>query len=102
MSVESTIVPRVNGVCFEISNDSKQRHRVVVVSEGIPYRAKGFIEEWQPFHRDAGRTVEAGQRQSFQGIYDYERPLAGGRRFLLFCNEPGHYGRGEHKELVVE
>jgi hypothetical protein len=102
MSVESTIIPRVNGVYFEISNDSKERHQVVVLSEGVPYRTKGFIEEWQPFHRDAGRMVEAGQHQSYQGIYVYERPLTEGHRFLLFCNEPGHYGRGEYKELVVE
>jgi hypothetical protein len=41
MSVEATTVPRVNGVYFEIRNDSKERHQVVVLSEGIPYRTKG-------------------------------------------------------------
>jgi hypothetical protein len=102
MVVESTAIPRVNGVYFEISNNTAEPHQVVVFHEGIPYTTKGFIEEWQPVHRDAGKTVEPGQAASYQGIYVYEGPLTAGRHFLLFCNEPAHYARGEHVELVVK
>jgi len=102
MTVESTTIPKVNGVYFEISNPTSERHQVVVFDEGIPYNTEGFLQNWQPFHRSAGKTVEPGQSASYQGIFVYERPLRAGRHFLVFCNEPGHYDRGEHVELVVK
>jgi hypothetical protein len=102
MVAESTTIPRVNGVYFEISNNTKERHQLVAVEAGSPFTTKGFIRDWQPLHRDAGKTVEPGQSGSYQGIYVYESPLATGRRFLLFCNEPGHYERGESAVLVVK
>lgn len=102
MVVDSTNIPPVNGVYFEISNHTRERHQVVVFDEGIPYRTKGFIQNWQASHRDAGRTIEPGQNASHQGIYVYESPLPTGRHFLLFCNEPEHYGRGEYADLVVK
>jgi hypothetical protein len=102
MAVESASIPRVNGVYLEISNSTKEQHQLAVLHEGIPYRTKGFIEEWQPFHRNAGQSIEPGQKVSYQGIFVYEAPLKTGSRFLLFCNEPGHYARGGHAELVVK
>ena len=102
MAVAASSIPLVNGVYFEISNDSNERHQLTVLNEGVPYRQKGFIEEWQPAHKAAGQTIGPGQSVSCQGIYVYEKPLTPGRRFLVFCNEPGHYGRGEYVELVAK
>jgi hypothetical protein len=102
MVVESASLPRVNGVRFDVTNDSRERHQLAVFDDGIPYAAKGFIEGWQPFHRTAGQAIEPGHKLTHPGIFVHEAPLTPGRRFLLFCNAPGHYARGEHAELMVK
>jgi len=58
--------------------------------------------KWAPHRREPGIEITPGKIVEFRSVYNYEGVFESGRRFVLFCNEPGHYHRGEYAEIFVK
>jgi hypothetical protein len=131
MTVDSTSVRPVHRIVFEINNDSKEQHHFVVVQtdflpEKMPlkdgrvryftysgesrlvFREQGGCSEVAApdatptsHFPEPGMKVGPGQTVVFRDIFVYDL-FKPGNRFVLFCNEPGHYERGEYAGIVVK
>lgn len=102
-------------VIIKVQNDDDGRHRIVlartevdpaelpvrngVVPDGGPseseFEADGYFVQVK---LDTMKAYFIGPQKVVETIHDY---LASGR-YVLFCNLPGHYERGEFAEITVE
>lgn len=64
--------------------------------------ARGTTPPWGPNRREPGVVVPPRQTVVFKEIFAYDRRFKAGTAFVLFCNEPGHYEKGEFVPLVVK
>jgi uncharacterized cupredoxin-like copper-binding protein len=130
MTVDSPSVRLTHRIVFEIRNDSKEQHHFVVAQTDFPpekmplkdgkvryftypgeprltFREHGGLSEvaapgtaptWN--RQEPGIKVEPGQTVVFREVFVYDL-FKRGTRFVLFCNEPGHYERGEYAGITV-
>ena len=51
---------------------------------------------------EPGVKIAAGEEVEFKETYIYDPRFKSGTSFVLFCNEHGHYERGEFAQVVVK
>ena len=85
-------------VKITIKNGGKQVHEVLVVTAGkLPMKGKRVDEDaLQRKHRVIGEIADIEPGRSGSKTFALKK---GG--YMLFCNLPGHYGRGMRASLVV-
>jgi uncharacterized cupredoxin-like copper-binding protein len=53
-------------------------------------------------NKDPGVKIAPGKEVEFRETYMYDPRFKPGTSFVLFCNEQGHYERGEYAQVVVK
>lgn len=96
-------VKRVHTVAFEVKNETKETHQLVVVRTGQELD-KLDMEGDRVKTKEAGVAVKPGKTAKLHKILEenYEGLFAPGTTFVLFCNEPGHYQKGERIRIMVK
>lgn len=64
--------------------------------------APGYEPTGGPDRREPGVMVRPGQTVIYRETYMYDPVFRRGTAFALFCNEPGHYEKGEYAGVVVK
>lgn len=70
----------------------------------------GFLEQVnrvsQPargsYREEPGVKVLPGQTITYKDVCVYDAEFASGTAFVIFCNDPGHYERGEYAGVVIK
>ena len=64
--------------------------------------ARGHEPHWGPHRKEPGVKIAPGKEVEFKETHMYDPRFKPGTSFVLFCNEPGHYKRGEYAQVVVK
>ena len=64
--------------------------------------ARGHEPHWGPHRKEPGVKIAPGEEVEFKETHMYDPRFKPGTSFVLFCNEPGHYERGEYARVVVK
>lgn len=64
--------------------------------------ARGHEPHWGSHRKEPGVKLAPGKEVEFKETHMYDPRFKPGTSFVLFCNEPGHYERGEFAQVVVK
>ena len=99
---------------IDIQNDDDEKHRLMLArtdlpadslpveggrvpvgsAEDVEFQGEGYFVQTK---LDPMRAYYIGPQKVTSLIHDYLEP----GHYVLFCNRPGHYERGEHAEITV-
>ena len=81
---------------FEVTNDGQAVHEFLIGDEAVQDEfAEEMAEDGGHHETDAGVTVQPGETESFEYIFDVAGELLAG------CHEPGHYEAGMVASISV-